>query len=148
MDILLSERFRKMIKQSNLRITMSQLGEMTGVSPSQIRYWEKKGYINSEQGEKNQNHLYSIGILYRVCTIKFFLDQGYTLAVAVKKEKERREAINLFREFVFSQRLSVKQTGSDKGEITLGKIAEDSNIEVYATIENGKTGLHLRKMNN
>ena len=43
MDILLSERFRKMIKQSNLRITMSQLGEMTGVSPSQIRYWEKKG---------------------------------------------------------------------------------------------------------
>ena len=48
MDILLSERFRKMIKQSNLRITMSQLGEMTGVSPSQIRYWEKKGYINSE----------------------------------------------------------------------------------------------------
>ena len=85
MDILLSERFRKMIKQSNLRITMSQLGEMTGVSPSQIRYWEKKGYINSEQGEKNQNHLYSISILYRVCTIKFFLDQGYTLAVAVKK---------------------------------------------------------------
>ena len=48
MDILLADRFRKMIKQSNLRITMSQLVEMTGVSPSQIRYWEKKGYINSE----------------------------------------------------------------------------------------------------
>lgn len=29
MDILLSERFRKMIKQSNLRITMYQLVEMT-----------------------------------------------------------------------------------------------------------------------
>ena len=32
MDILLADRFRKMIKQSNLRITMSQLVEMTGVS--------------------------------------------------------------------------------------------------------------------
>ena len=145
MDILLADRFRKMIKQSNLRITMSQLVEMTGVSPSQIRYWEKKGYINSEQGEKNQNHLYSINILYRVCTIKFFLDQGYTLAVAVKKEQERREAVKLFREFIFSQKLSVEQTGSGKGEIILGKIAENPNTEVYATIEDGKTELHLRK---
>ena len=124
---------------------MSQLVEMTGVSPSQIRYWEKKGYINSEQGEKNQNHLYSINILYRVCTIKFFLDQGYTLAVAVKKEQERREDVKLFREFIFNQKLSVEQTGSGKGEIILGKIAENPNTEVYATIEDGKTELHLRK---
>lgn len=40
-----------------IRITMSQLVEMTGVSPSQIRYWEKKGYINSEQGGKEPESL-------------------------------------------------------------------------------------------
>lgn len=145
MDISLAERFRKMVKQSNLRITMSQLVEMTGVSPSQIRYWEKKGYIKSEQCEKNQNHLYPLSMLYRVCTIKFFLDQGYTLAVAVDKEKAERKAINLVREFIFNQELSIEQKDSGKGEINLGKIAEDPNTEVYATIENGKTELHLQK---
>ena len=30
----LAERFRQMMSQNNLRITMSQLSEMTGVSPS------------------------------------------------------------------------------------------------------------------
>ena len=97
------------------------------------------------RSEKNQNHLYSISILYRVCTIKFFLDQGYTLAVAVKKEQERRKAVKLFREFIFNQKLSVEQTGSGRGEIKLGKVAEDPNTEVYATVEDGKTELHLRK---
>lgn len=145
MDILLAERFRKMMKQSSLKVTMTQLAETTGVSPSQIRYWEKKGYISSEQGEKNQNHLYPISMLYRVCTIKFFLDQGYTLAVAVKKEQEHRELVKLFREFIFSQKLNVKQTGTNKGEIELGKIAEKPNTAVYATIEGGKTELHLRQ---
>ncbi len=79
MDILLSERFRKMIKQSNLRITMSQLGEMTGVSPSQIRYWEKKGYINSEQGEKNQ--IISIQLVFFIGFVRlsFFLIRGIRL---------------------------------------------------------------------
>ncbi|MCD7084637.1 MerR family transcriptional regulator [Limosilactobacillus fastidiosus] len=145
MSILLADRFHKMIGQNNLRVTMSQLVEMTGVSSSQIRYWEKKGYIESEQEEKNQNHLFPVTMLFRVCTIKFFLDQGYTLAVAVKKEQERRESVKLLRKFILNQKLNVKQLGPGKGEIEIGEIAEDPHIEVYATVKNGKTELHLRQ---
>ncbi|KRL28051.1 transcriptional regulator [Limosilactobacillus frumenti DSM 13145] len=141
----LAERFRQMMSQHNLRITMSQLSEMTGVSPSQLRYWEKKHYIRSEQGEKNQNHLFPIQMLYRVCTIKFFLDQGYTLTNAVQKAEAHRESIKLFRQFVADQQLHVNQTGPNKAEISIGKIAEDPETEVYATINGDKTELHLRK---
>lgn len=141
----LAERFRKMVRQNNIRITMSQLTEMTGVSTSQIRYWEKKGYIKSEQSEKNQNHLYPVQMLYRVCTIKYFLDQGYTLAVAVKKEEEHRESVKLFREFVFSQKLTVKPLDGNGGEIELGEITDKPGTMVYATIKDGKTELHLRQ---
>lgn len=148
MEKALGDRFREMMKQSNLRINMTQLSEITGVSPSQIRYWEKKGYIKSEQSEKNQNHFYPITMIYQVGTIKFFLDQGFTLTMAVKKEKEHRESIKLFREFITSRRLDIKQIGPHKGEIELGAVAEDPDTEVYATIEDGKTELHLRTKKN
>lgn len=141
----LAERFREMMSSNNLRITMSQLSEMTGVSPSQLRYWEKKNYIHSEQGEKNQNHLFPIKMLYQVGTIKFFLDQGYTLANAVKKAEAQHESIKLFRKFIADQQLRVNQTGPNEGEISIGTIAEDPQTEVYATIDGDKTALHLRK---
>lgn len=141
----LAKRFQQMMSQNNLRITMSQLAELTGVSPSQLRYWEKKGFIHSEQGEKNQNHLFPIRMLYRVTTIKYFLDQGYTLANAVKKADAHRESAQLFRQFIADQQLQVTQTGPNQGEISIGTIAEDPSTEVYATIDGNKTALHLRK---
>ena len=84
-------------------------------------------------------------MLYRVCTIKFFLDQGYTLTNAVQKAEAHRESIKLFRQFVADQQLHVNPTGPNKGEISIGKIAEDPATEVYATINGDKTELHLRK---
>lgn len=141
----LVERFQRMINQNNLRITMSQLSEMTGVSPSQIRYWEKKNYIHSEQGEKNQNHLFPMKMLYHVCAIKFYLDQGYTLANAAQKADAHRESSKLFRRFMTDQQLQVTATGPGQGEIIVGTIAEDPHTEVYATVNKNGTELHLRK---
>ena len=52
----LSEKIRKMIASKQLKISMSEVARVTGVSTSQLRYWEKKGYIKSEQDEQNKNH--------------------------------------------------------------------------------------------
>ena len=52
----LSEKIRKMIASKQLKINMSEVARVTGVSNSQLRYLEKKGYIKSEQDDKNKNH--------------------------------------------------------------------------------------------
>ncbi len=140
----LSEKIRKMIASKQLKISMSEVARVTGVSTSQLRYWEKKGYIKSEQNEQNKNHYFSFPTIFQVLTIKVFLDQGFTLAMAVKKERKRRELHKIFTRFITDGIKEVEQTGEDSGEVKLGPLAEDSTKEVYAVIDGDKTSLHIR----
>ncbi|MDU3492458.1 MAG: MerR family DNA-binding transcriptional regulator, partial [Limosilactobacillus fermentum] len=39
---------------------MRELAEAAEVSPSQLRYWERKGYIHSEQTQENSSHKYQL----------------------------------------------------------------------------------------
>ena len=140
----LSEKIRKMIASKQLKISMSEVARVTGVSTSQLRYWEKKGYIKSEQDEQNKNHYFSFTKIFQVLTIKVFLDQGFTLAMAVKKERKRRELHKIFTRFITDGIKEVEQTGEDSGEVKLGPLAEDSTKEVYAVIDSDKTSLRIR----
>ena len=78
MDVL-GKQFREIFKSNDIKIGMTELAKVTGVSPSQLRYWERKGYICSQQDQQNKNHHFSILTAYQVRTIKFYLDEGYTL---------------------------------------------------------------------
>ncbi|AWD63045.1 MerR family transcriptional regulator [Limosilactobacillus reuteri] len=140
----LSGKIRKMIASKQLKISMSEVARVTGVSTSQLRYWEKKGYIKSEQDEQNKNHYFSFPTIFQVLTIKVFLDQGFTLAMAVKKERKRRELHKIFTRFITDGIKEVEQTGEDSGEVKLGALAEDSTKEVYAVIDGEKTSLRIR----
>lgn len=140
----LSEKIRKMIASKQLKISMSEVARVTGVSTSQLRYWEKKGYIKSEQDEQNKNHYFSFPTIFQVLTIKVFLDQGFTLAMAVKKERKRRELHKIFTRFITDGIKEVEQTEEDSGEVKLGPLAEDSTKEVYAVIDSDKTSLRIR----
>ncbi|MDE6948308.1 MerR family transcriptional regulator [Lactobacillus reuteri] len=140
----LSGKIRKMIASKQLKISMSEVARVTGVSTSQLRYWEKKGYIKSEQDEQNKNHYFSFSTIFQVLTIKVFLDQGFTLAMAVKKERKRRELHKIFTRFITDGIKEVEQTGEDSGEVKLGPLAEDSTKEVYAVIDSDKTSLRIR----
>ncbi len=140
----LSEKIRKMIASKQLKISMSEVARVTGVSTSQLRYWEKKGYIKSEQDEQNKNHYFSFPTIFQVLTIKVFLDQGFTLSMAVKKERKRRELHKIFTRFITDGIKEVEQTGEDSGEVKLGPLAEDSTKEVYAVIDSDKTSLRIR----
>ena len=132
----LSEKIRKMIASKQLKISMSEVARVTGVSTSQLRYWEKKGYIKSEQDEQNKNHYFSFPTIFQVLTIKVFL--------AVKKERKRRELHKIFTCFITDGIKEVEQTGEDSGEVKLGALAEDSTKEVYAVIDGEKTSLRIR----
>lgn len=140
----LTEKMREMITNSELKISMTEVARVTGVSTSQLRYWEKKGYIKSAQDQQNKNHYFDLFTIFQAYTIKLFLDQGYTLTTAVQKEKERRESHQIFKTFITNGVRSVVQTGKDTGEVKLGTLAEMPTKEVYAVVRDGKTSLHLR----
>ncbi|GGI63452.1 MerR family transcriptional regulator [Limosilactobacillus caviae] len=143
----LSEQIRKMIVSKQLKISMSEVSRVTGVSTSQLRYWERKGYISSDQDEQNKNHYFSFPTIFQVFTIKVFLDQGFTLTTAVKKEQERCELHKIFTRFITDCIMEIKQTGEKQGEVKLGPLAEDPTKEVYAVITDDKTSLHVRDRN-
>ena len=89
-----------MFVHEKLRISMSELSQTANVSPSQIRYWERKGYIASEQDQQNKSHKYTLMTLVQVTGIKYFLDEGFTLPVAVKKQKEHQVMAKSFKHFI------------------------------------------------
>lgn len=141
---MLREHFRRMIKDNKLRISMSEMARVTGVSTSQLRYWERKGYIHSRQDDKNKNHYLGLLTMFSVFTIKYFLDQGFTLTVAVKKERQRKALGRIFREFFADQIKDVKQLDDQKGEVDLGTLADDPGTEVYAIVDQQGTHLYCR----
>lgn len=141
----LEKQFREIFKSNDIKIGMTELAKVTGVSPSQLRYWERKGFIHSQQDQQNKNHHFSLMTAYQVRTIKFYLDQGYTLQVAVQKEHERRTLGKVFRHFITDRIQSIDQDDNGDGLVMLGKLDDDPTKEVYARVDqDGKTTLHLR----
>ncbi|WP_407855144.1 MerR family transcriptional regulator [Enterococcus hailinensis] len=86
-------KVQHLIESDEFVVGISELSKMTGVSPRQIRYWEQKGYIRST-GEKSGNRKFKLPMVVKVEMIKLFLDEGYTLTVAVTKACERQENIH------------------------------------------------------
>ena len=142
--MVLKDHFRQMIAENKMRISMSELARVTGVSTSQLRYWERKGYIHSRQDDKNKNHYFSLLTMFSVFTIKYFLDKGYTLAVAVEKEQRRKQLGQIFQRFIADRITNIKQLSTDKGEVDLGPLADDPTKEVYAVVDHQGTRLYCR----
>lgn len=128
----------------NIQISQKELCNVAKVSPSQVRYWEKKGYIHSEQGRKNQNHRYDLPTLAKVICIRTFLEHGYTLQSAVKHEKDQRSIVHALHMFIENQIGDMRLTDGDNVEIDLGKIDGQPELRVHAVIDpNGHTKLRL-----
>lgn len=106
---------------SNLKVGIGEVSSLTGVTQRQLRYWEEKGYI--EPIEKDGIRKYTLGTLFRVAFIKEKLDQGYTLASAVKKSKENQVKIKLLRKLFSDPNYQIEVTNVDHeyGQVHFGK---------------------------
>ena len=142
----ITEEFRKMFVHEKLRISMSELSQAANVSPSQIRYWERKGYIASEQDQQNKSHKYTLMTLVQVTGIKYFLDEGFTLPVAVKKQKEHQVMAKSFKHFIGDRLLDFENDGKTGATlINLGKLDDAPDKEVVAIVQGpGHVKLTLR----
>ncbi|MFC6180631.1 MerR family transcriptional regulator [Lactiplantibacillus daowaiensis] len=100
---LFFKNFKAQINKHQFTVGISDLAKTTGVSQTQLRYWEQKGYIHSAKAtEKNTTHRFSYGTLMRVHFIKAMLDEGFTLAAAAQMASQRSNQMEMMRIFVMN----------------------------------------------
>lgn len=93
-----------LLENDTLLIGISELSQMSGVSPRQLRYWEEKNFIESVVKEGNAARQYRLPTVLKVEIIKGFIDEGFKLSKAVEKAEEKitniRELRSLIKEAV------------------------------------------------
>ncbi|WP_204122132.1 MULTISPECIES: MerR family transcriptional regulator [Levilactobacillus] len=82
---------------------IGELASMTDVSARQLRYWEKKELISSqERTDGQQARVYTFKTFIQVSLIKYFMDEGFTLAAAAQKAAARQNRMAYIHHFISS----------------------------------------------
>lgn len=136
--------FEKLVEENRLRISLQELSTASGVSGRQLRYWEEKGYIKSEQSEAGKAHKYTLQTMFEVISIKNFLNRGYTLAKSVEMEEQHRQIRRIFRQFIRQNLLKINED-EDTVRMNIGQLTDhpDYDVEVKITAPQEKVELRL-----
>jgi len=122
----------------HLILGIGDVAEATGVSQSQLRYWERKGYIQSQAVEDRKNRKFSYKTLLQVQQIKTLLDQGLTLVAAVKQAKHRKDLFDALRSFMDGRFSHISMTDDGDIQINLGRFDPDPTQELIADRVDGQ----------
>lgn len=136
----------------NLEVGIGEASKVTGVSQRQLRYWEEKGYIvplESDGGVRT----YSLGTLMSIAFLKDRLDDGYTLATAVKMLEEHKNKIRILSKFgrVMNQSIEVEEDETGEGGvIKFGKVTSEDQQEyqLEGVINKDEHYFRLKKLKN
>ncbi|EMF0505634.1 MerR family transcriptional regulator [Enterococcus hirae] len=93
---------KRLLENDHLLVGISELSEIVGVSPRQLRYWEQKEFIRSVSTGVNCPRKYQLPTVIKVEIIKKYLDEGYTLNKSAEKAEERLKKMKHVRK-VFSK---------------------------------------------
>ncbi|EOT25955.1 MerR family transcriptional regulator [Enterococcus saccharolyticus] len=88
---------KQLLDSDHLLIGISELSEMSGTSPRQLRYWEEKGWITSVPDKTHAARRYRLPTVVKVELIKYYLDEGFTLKKAAEKADERIKKVHHIR---------------------------------------------------
>ncbi|WP_225363070.1 MerR family transcriptional regulator [Secundilactobacillus paracollinoides] len=145
MNNMLDPAFREQLhfvsKNVQWYLGIGDVAEATGVSQSQLRYWEQKGYIESKK-EHSQNRKYTYGMLIKVFVIKYYMDQGFTLAAAAKKAAAHKETTELLKHFILDRFEGVK-TVDGFPAIDLGYLDSAQSERLLAVVKEDHTDFKI-----
>lgn len=134
-DGVFFKKFKEQLGKHQFTIGISDLAEMTGVSQTQLRYWEQKNYIHSlKVSEKNTTHRYSYGMLMRVHFIKMMLDEGFTLAAAVERADGYNNQMEMMRIFMMTAFQGIEERDGHH-MVKLGYFDEAKTQQLYCYIQ-------------
>jgi MerR family redox-sensitive transcriptional activator SoxR len=135
--------FKKMVEENSLRISLKELSTASGVSGRQLRYWEEKGFIKSEQSQAGKAHKYTLQTMFQVISIKDLLDQGYTLAKAVEINRQHKHVRHAIRQFVRDNLLKI-QEDNDGVRMNIGQLTDHPEYDVEVQITTSQENVNLR----
>ena len=133
--------FATFTKKVNWHLGIGDVSAATGVSQSQLRYWEQKGYITSEK-EKGQNRKYSYDTLIKVFMISNFMKEGFTLAAAVSRAAEHRETMELLRQSMVDRFQGIT-TVDGFPAINLGYVDAEKTKVLYLVVKDGHPDIKM-----
>lgn len=127
-----SNEARQYFDVQRLVFRIGELASMTGVSARQLRYWEKKELITAREREDGQQaRVYTFKTFVRVTLIKYFLDEGFTLAGAAKQADKRQDRMKYIHHFVAT---GLKGFAKVDGEMALNLGAFDADQTLLAIV--------------
>ncbi|WP_407886740.1 MerR family transcriptional regulator [Levilactobacillus sp. N40-8-2] len=128
----------KRFPMEHIVLGIGDVAEATGVSQSQLRYWERKGYIRSQEVGDRKNRKFSYKTLMQVEQIKTLQDQGLTLVAAVKQAQRRKDLFDALRSFVNGRFSHISMKDDGDMQINLGEFEPDPTQELIADRVDGQ----------
>lgn len=145
---------KRLLESDDFLVGISELSNMTNVSPRQLRYWEKKGYISSV-GVAGSSRKYKLPMAIKIEIIKQFLDEGFTLHVAVEKAEEQQTTIHqaklllkkIFKGLTYiDERFTVLRLSGFSNQEQLLLISDRQNDNVYFEVFDEETDLTQKQI--
>ncbi|KRM76579.1 MerR family transcriptional regulator [Secundilactobacillus collinoides] len=127
--------FVKRLRDLDISMGISETSRVTEASTTQIRYWEKRGLIESVSHGKGQNKRYNLINISTILYLKMMLDNGYTLNKAAEMAKERLANVDIIRLFISNRVNSIAHDG-DSTILNLGPLENDKKFDVIADVSN------------
>ncbi|QBO36412.1 MerR family transcriptional regulator [Periweissella cryptocerci] len=144
-DMVKNDLMKHVFNSDAMFFRIGELSAMTGVSSRQLRYWEKKNYIQSIQRDDDQTaRVFHFQQYARVTGIKYFLDEGYTLATAVAKVNEYIDISKYVHKFVRESIQNVEKH-DDAVTIDLGWFNEAKHERLKADLNGDKFEYRIEK---
>ncbi|KRK91664.1 transcriptional regulator [Levilactobacillus koreensis JCM 16448] len=141
-----TNEMRQFFDVQRLVFRIGELSSMTGVSARQLRYWEKKNLITSQEREDGQQaRVYTFKTFIGVSMIKYFMDEGYTLAAAAKQAQSRKDRIAYIHRFIktglkgfakIDGKMAINLGAFDEQQTLMALMPEDDGPVTYRLVPN------------
>ncbi|AVK61282.1 MerR family transcriptional regulator [Lactobacillus sp. CBA3605] len=127
--------FRTMFRRGQLTIGISELSKMTGVSPRQLRYWQKKGYIiPKNQDEPGRARIYTMKMVIKAAAMSNLLAAGYTLKAAATQVDERMRPAQTMYHMMFDRYQGFEVGDDGQLMVDLGPFDPNPSQELFVTL--------------
>jgi len=130
-----SPDFRDLFHRGQLTIGISELSRMTGVSPRQLRYWQKKGYIiPKNEDEPGRARIYTMKMVIKAAAMSNLLQTGYTLKAAAAQVDERMRPAQTMYRLLFGRYQGYEVSEDGQLLVDLGKFDPDPAQELFVKL--------------
>ena len=124
----------QLLDNEHLVVGISELSNMTGTSPRQLRYWEQKGWIAAIPDEQHAARRYQLPAVVKAELIKKFLDEGFTLKKAAEKAEARLKKVSHVQTVLPNILHDVKVIDDRFTIFSLGVSSQRMNVSFYYMI--------------